>query len=391
MGEDHVKIAHVVTYISPDGAFGGPVRVALGQAEALAERGHEVTVYAAAPPNVASTTRQDGYTLKTFPARRVAPVRGFAAMSAPQLTNALKTDAHAFDVAHIHLARDLVTIPAARVFRKAGVPYVLQPHGMIDASDNLLATPLDVRATKPLLRNAAAVLTLTQREDEEIRKIESSSRTRRITNGIRLGALEPYEGRDNVVMYLARLAQRKRPTAFVEMAQRLRDSLPDTQFVIAGPDEGEGDAVRSAISRANMGNRLEWIGPVSPDDTQRLLSSARAYVLPAFNEVFPMSILEAMRAGTPVVTTDSLGIASACHHHGAAVITDGSPGELAQAVEAILTVDGEAQRLREGASIFLRQELDIAHVATALESTYAQMATSADASSDIHVRSAGNA
>ena len=38
-----MKIAHVVTYISPDGAFGGLVRVALGQAEALAERGHDVT------------------------------------------------------------------------------------------------------------------------------------------------------------------------------------------------------------------------------------------------------------------------------------------------------------------------------------------------------------
>lgn len=366
-----MKIAHVVTYVSEDGAFGGPVRVALGQAEALAERGHDITVYAAAPTSMAGVTEQNGYVLKTFPARRVAPIGGFASLSAPKLTQALKKDAPSLDFAHIHLARDLVTLPAARQIRKAGVPYVAQPHGMIDASDNLLAKPLDALVTRPLLRDAVAVLALTDREIEDITEIEPSARAIKIINGIRMRDLAPYDGRDDAVLYLARLAPRKRPVAFVEMARRLRDTLPNTRFVLAGPDEGEGDAVRSAIADAGMADRVEWIGPISPGETDALLASVRAYVLPAINEVFPMSIVESLRVGTPVVTTSSLGIAADCERYGAAVITDGSPEQLAASVAEIFRSDAEANRLRDGGLMFLRQELDISHVAQRLESLYA--------------------
>jgi glycosyltransferase involved in cell wall biosynthesis len=367
-----MKIAHVVTYVSPDGAFGGPVRVALGQAEALAERGHDVTVYAAAPAESAGVTHQDGYTLKTFPARRVAPVGGFAAVSAPKLTRALKRDAVSFDIAHIHLARDLVTLPAARRIRSAGVPYVVQPHGMIDASDNPLARPLDAWMTKPLLREAAAVLALTDNEVDDVATIEPSARTRKIINGIRIGTLEPYEGREEIVVFLARLHPRKRPLAFVEMARQLKSTLPHTRFVLAGPDEGEGDAVRWVIDDATMGDRLEWIGPVSPDQTDELLRSARVYVLPSVNEVFPMTILESLRVGTPVVTTRSLGIAGQCERYGAAILTDGTPERLASAVASIIASDQEATRLRNGGIEFLRQELDIARVASTLEELYSE-------------------
>jgi glycosyltransferase involved in cell wall biosynthesis len=365
-----MRIAHVVTYISPDGAFGGPVRVALGQAAALAERGHDVTVYAGAPRELAGTTFHDGYTLKTFAARRVAPVSGFAAMTAPDLAKALKSEAASFDIAHVHLARDLVTLPAAQRIRGTGMPYVLQPHGMIDASDHPLAKPLDAWVTKPLLRDAAAVLTLTDLEVEAIRDIEPNARTSPISNGIRIGELVAYDGRADVVLFLARLHPRKRPLAFVEMACVLRDVLPTTRFVLAGPDEGEGDAVRSAILDARMGDRLEWIGAVSPNQTEALLASARAYVLPSFGEVFPMTILESMRVGTPVVTTDSLGIAPDCVRFGAAVITDGSAQALAAGVRGTLTEPRIASGLRAGGLAYLRAKLDIATVGAALEEAY---------------------
>lgn len=365
-----MRIAHVVTYISPDGAFGGPVRVALGQAEALAERGHDVIVYAAAPSWLAGTTFQDGYTLKTFPAWRLVPAGGFATMTAPRLAKAIKMEAATFDVAHIHLARDLVTIPAARNVRSAGVPYVLQPHGMIDASLNPLARPLDAWATRPLLRNAGAVLTLTDREIEDIVGIESSARTVPISNGIRIEELRPYEGRDDLVLFLARLHERKRPLAFIEMARALSDILPTTRFVIAGPDEGEGDAVHAAIAAAGMGDRLAWIGAVSPDATEALLASARVFVLPSFGEIFPMTILESLRVGTPVVTTNSLGIAADCESYSAALITDGSIRQMAKAVDDVFHDVNMANRLRDGGLTYLRDKLDVADVAVGLEALY---------------------
>ena len=368
-----MRIAHVVTYVSPDGASGGPTRVALGQAEALAEIGHDVTVYAAAPPRLAQTVARGGYTLRTFPARRLAPLGGFASLAAPSMLTALRSDITKFDVAHIHLARDLVTLPAAHIVRRSHVPYVLQAHGMIDASRNPLSGPLDALLTKPVLRDAVVALALTDQEALDLTGIQPLTRVGKIINGVRVTDLRSYENREDLVLFLARLASRKRPLEFVKMATQLRDRLPSTRFILAGPDEGQGEAVRRAISDADMGDRLEWIGAVPPDSTDTILSTARVYVLPAVDEVFPMSILEALRVGTPVVTTDSLGIAPKCDHYGAAIITDGTSTQLANAVERVLSDPRESARLRQGGLDFIRSELDITMVAHALESTYASM------------------
>lgn len=369
----------MVTYISPDGAFGGPVRVALGQAAELAARGHQVTVYAGSPPSLAASTLEGGFTLRTFPARRIAPFGGFAALAAPTLRRALDRDLSDIDVVHVHMARDLVTIPAALKVRARQIPYVLQPHGMIDASSNPIAGPLDALATRRLLRDAQAVLTLTEQESKDILGIERRARVTPIRNGIHFDHQPSYEGRDSTVLFLARLASRKRPVAFVEMAIQLRELLPDTRFVLAGPDEGEGPAVVAAIASSGMADRIEWIGPVEPSATDALIASARAFVLPSFNEIFPMSLLEAFRAGTPVVTTSSLGIADAAAGYSAAIITNGSASELAQGVLEVMTDDTVPSTLRAGAERYLRAELGISAVVADLEGVYVQSLAGAGA------------
>ena len=264
------------------------------------------------------------------------------------------------------------------------MPYVVQPHGMIDASDNPLAKRLDAFATKALLRDAKAVLTLTDREVNDITGIEPAARTAPISNGIRVGELVPYEDRDDVVLFLARLHPRKRPLAFVEMARALKETMPTTRFVLAGPDEGEGPAVRTAIADAGMGDRLEWIGAASPDQTEGLLASARAYVLPSFGEVFPMTILESLRVGTPVVTTDSLGIAADCERFGAAALTDGSVSGLSTALSRVLGSAQVAKNLRLGGLEFLRESLDIRDVASRLEQRYVEAGLKASVLSTAH-------
>jgi glycosyltransferase involved in cell wall biosynthesis len=365
-----MKVAHVVTYASTDGAFGGPVRVAFAQAEALAALGHEVTVYAGAPAGEASETRRDGFLLKTFPVRRVAPFGGFATLWPRGLARALRRDAQTYDVAHVHLARDLVTLPAALRFGAAQVPYVVQTHGMVDASDHRLARFLDVVATRRALRGASCWLVLTDTESADLLALAPPQRVARITNGVKIGEMPAYSGRGDVVLFLARLHERKRPLAFVAMATELRERLPEASFVMIGPDEGEGLAVSNAIKAAGLGERLVWNGSVAHEYTGDAFASARVYVLPAVNEVFPMSIIESLAAGTPVVTTDSLGIAEACEAHGAAIITDGTPLALADAVEAVFLNPAVAEDLRHGGESYLRDELDIRTVAQQLVREY---------------------
>ncbi len=354
-----MKIAQVVTYISPDGAFGGPTRVALAQAEALSARGHEVEVFAAAPDRQPRVYEQAGFTIRTFPAKYVSKRLGFAGMYAPGLTSALRRDLQRFDAVHIHLARDLVTLPAARVARKGGSKVILQPHGMIDESSHPLARPVDSWEVKPSLHNAAAVLTLTGKEAEDIAAIAPAAITIPIINGIAHRDMPPIETRMNRVVFLARLQERKRPAEFVKMAAILVERGLQFEFILAGPDEGQGAEVTDLIASLNLGSQVSWIGAVDPDETDALLGGGRAYVLPSVGEVFPMSVLEAFRAGTPTVVTDSLGIADKCTQYGAAIVTDGSAAALADAVQQVVENPSLANSLREGARNFIESELNM--------------------------------
>lgn len=365
-----MKVAQVVTYVSPDGAFGGPTRVAQAQCAALAELGHDVQLFAAAPVDAPEDTNVDGYRLRLFPAKRLAARLGFAGMRAAGLTAALRHEAPSLDVAHLHLARDLVTLPAARALPPRDVPYVVQPHGMIDASSNPLAGPIDALWTKPALRDARRVLTLTAQEDADIASIEPRSRTSRIANGIRVTIAPPLDGREPTVVFLARLHPRKRPVAFVEMAARIAEHRPATRFILGGPDEGELGATRETIERLGLSAVFEIRGAVAPHETDALLRSASVFVLPSVGEVFPMTVLEAFRAGTPAVVTDSLGISDDCRAYDAAVVTDGSVAALADAVIAVLDDPVRAEQLRAGATSYLRDRLDISSVAGTLSEIY---------------------
>lgn len=365
-----MRIAHVVTYTSADGAFGGPTRVALAQAKALAERGHDVTVFAGSPPREAGDTQRDGFRLRTFPVQKVAPFGGFATLRPRGMRAALSAQARELDVAHVHMARDLATLPAALTLRKIGVPYVTQTHGMIDRSDRRLAAVLDRIATGRALVGAGSWLLLTPGEKTDLAHVAAPGRTRAVRNGVDLRETTPLDQRSDTVLFLARLHERKRPLAFIEMAKRLADDLPHTEFLLIGPDEGEGAAVARAIGASGLGNRLRWAGALSPDETASAMESARVYVLPAVNEVFPMTILESFVAGTPVVTTSSLAIAPDCERFGAALITDGTVEQLAAAVLRARNDTDLAASLRHGAAAYLEAELDIKNVARDLEDEY---------------------
>ena len=57
---ESVRVVHAVTLITPDGAFGGPVRVAVNQARELQTRGHDVEIVAACSGYAGRPANGDG-------------------------------------------------------------------------------------------------------------------------------------------------------------------------------------------------------------------------------------------------------------------------------------------------------------------------------------------
>lgn len=322
-----MRVLHVVTLISEDGAYGGPARVAVNQAEALVERGHDVTVIAAGRGPLPVSA---GVHFRLFTPVGLVPRSGYAGLAAPGMLRWILKHGREFDVVHVHLARDLVTLPAARLCRALGVRVVAQTHGMIDPSGKLLAGPLDVLLTKPVLRAAAAVFHLTSREREDLIGVAGQAMPLvLLTNGVPV--LPERRRRDHLeVLFLARLHPRKRADLFVDMAEIIVRDNDSAVFALVGPDEGSGAEIeRRTVSYPH----IRWEGAIAPSSTADRMRDAAVYVLPSMDEPYPMSVLEAMAVGLPVVVSDTCGLAPDVGRIGCGIVVP--TGDLVALVSAV--------------------------------------------------------
>lgn len=332
-----LRVLHAVTLHSPTHAFGGPVRVAVNLGRGLAARGHQVRLTALGDgfPG-ALPTDVDGLPARLYPARTILPL-GFSGITSPALlagAGALVKDA---DVVHVHLARDLVTLPVALAALRAGRPLVLQTHGMVDPSGRPLAKLLDAVAVRRVLRGASAVLYLTDHERKDLDAVVGGPLTGavRLVNGVPAQEPRPAPTGPPRILYAARLQARKRPTDFVAAVPEILRHHPDATFVLAGPDEGERAAVDALVAELGVGDRVSRPGPLTSERMLDELRRAHVYVLPSVAEPFPMSVLEALSVGTPAVVTTSNGLARDIAEAGAGRVVQDAAG-LAPAVCALL-------------------------------------------------------
>jgi glycosyltransferase involved in cell wall biosynthesis len=280
-----------------------------------------------------------------------------------------------YDVVHVHLGRDLTTLPAARLLQLRGVPYVVQTHGMIDTSQRRLAGPLDALMTRSVLAGASRVLVLTERDERDVAVVMRGRpwRAERLANGVSTASApaDPAPGRPEV-LFLGRLEKRKRPLAFVRMAARALAQGVAADFALVGADEGELPAVREAMAGLPQ---VRYEGPAPMQGSLERLRRASLLVLPTDADTFPMVLLEAMSVGVPVVCMTSCGLAPAVQAAGAGlVVPDGDDDAAAQAVARILADPRAAAAMGRAGRALVEREYSIAAVAGRLEDLYREAA-----------------
>ena len=127
-------------------------------------------------------------------------------------------------------------------------------------------------------------------------------------------------GDENVLLFLGRMGQKKGIYVLLEAFSRVVQHRKGVRLVCAG--DGDLEGVRRAADNLNLADNIEILGWVDEERRSQLLAAASIYVLPSFAEGLPMSILEAMSAGLPIVSTCVGGIPEA--------VTDGAEGYLVE-------------------------------------------------------------
>ena len=367
-----MNVLQVLTLVTPDGAYGGPARVAFNQASEIRAQGHSVTITGACRGYGQPPHDLYGTPVRLFRARQVVPFTGHAGIAAPSAIYWMFKNRRNIDVVHVHLGRDLVSMPAALLALLLKKRVVIQTHGMIIKSKHPIAPALDRFLTRPILRRADAVLYLTSRERDDLLEVESGIAAQALPNGVPPSPpLSPPNDGGVEVLYLARLHERKRPALFVETARDILSEGIDARFTLIGPDGGEGAKVREAITRGREFEKsINWEGSLPPEKTADRMAHASIYVLPSVDEPFSMSVLEAMAIGLPVVITESCGLADTVRASGCGIVVDHSQKSLTSAVRRLIEDPALREKMGDAGRETARENFSMDAIGRTLLSVY---------------------
>lgn len=110
---------------------------------------------------------------------------------------------------------------------------------------------------------------------------------------------------DPFLLALGTIEPRKDLPALVAAFDLLAEQRHDLRLVVAGPDGWGTDDFSAATAAATHRDRIDRIGWVGESERSLLLANADVLVYPSRYEGFGLPPLEAMAAGTPVVSTDA--------------------------------------------------------------------------------------
>jgi L-malate glycosyltransferase len=141
--------------------------------------------------------------------------------------------------------------------------------------------------------------------------------------------------------------------SLVHAFRLLRETYPEIELDLVGPGLAEGDALPAALAREGSCHGIRFLGVLDRDALAATLDEARALVHPSVSECCPMVVLEAMRAGVPVVAGRKAGGTPWMLEHGrAGILVDvRDPTALARGVATLLEDDALARGYAERARL----------------------------------------
>ena len=390
---DHttMRISFVIPYFYPALGYGGTPRLAYDMARGLTNRGHQVTVFttdAGGKDRIAKAVIQDidehGLDgMKVFFYRNLSnrlalrhrlflPARFF---------RDVRTLMANTDVVHIHDLRSFLSVAAYRAAHALRIPYALSPHGGLPRLGKQSSKMIfDALWGKALLRDSAALCAISPLEERDAKAL-----------GIETPRIHPFPpainsadyrnlptrrtfasrwglGDRKIVLFLGRLHWIKGADILIE-AISLIPELKDVHVVIAGPDDGAENQLRSLVLAKKLQRRVTFTGFLNAKEKTSALVDSDIVVIPSRREGFPLTILESLACKTPVILTSACDLGNWIQQHPVIRFSSEDSQDLAKKIKAALCDPPVAKRMLD-ASSFVLDEFSLEALAQRAEVLY---------------------
>lgn len=341
----------------------GAERVVQQLSETLADREHEVTVVTSSDSIHRTRERQNGVVVHRSPS--------ITSINTTQIAPTLSIDGlhREFDIAHAHNSTPPGVIAAALYAQARDVPLVITHHGGEHYESHgsfLRRTGLWAYTKllmKPIFDSAEAVVLPSAGYTYESRVISHlTSQIYTIPNGVELNEFRSHNKAsakqqiglsesNRVVLYLGSHHPRKGVDILLEaFCQFKREhAAEDTTLVLAGSGTLTDQLVKTAED-SSFSESILFPGFVPESEKATYMNAADCFVLPSTTagaEMFPLVLLEAAAAKTPLVASDFPTIRSVLDGTGASqLIKPGTPHALSDAIAEVLLSNDQSDRAR---------------------------------------------
>ena len=151
---------------------------------------------------------------------------------------------------------------------------------------------------------------------------------------------------DPSVLFLGFLSELKGCFDIPKVAESVAKEIKDVHFVLAGSGTaGDLQQIQALAKEQGVEKQLVFPGWANGKEKDGLLQQASVFFLPSYTEGMPMSILEAMGYGLPVVSTTVGGIPELVEHGKSGFLLE--PGDTEGFAEAIITLLKDSRKRME--------------------------------------------
>jgi 1,2-diacylglycerol 3-alpha-glucosyltransferase len=118
-----------------------------------------------------------------------------------------------------------------------------------------------------------------------------------------------YKADDILLVYAGRIALEKNLPFLLKSFAGMSEALPNAQLLLLGSGvQIYEDEIRNLIGELNLSERVRLTGRIAYDQLPAYLAMCDIFVTASVTEVHPLSVIEAMGAGLPVMGIQSVGV-----------------------------------------------------------------------------------
>jgi glycosyltransferase involved in cell wall biosynthesis len=347
-----MKIAHVCPFFKPVVCGVGTVVYELARQQIL--KGHEVHVFTSDFNKIKSTGEAQEI-IDGIKVHRCKHVLRFGQFATFWPSVYAKLVGGKFDIVHSHNFGHPHVILAGLAARKLGVKHIHSTHLPWTARRSAISKYVVdfYYAVYGSIFNSITdrVLILAPQEKIYLNKF-GIGKAEVLPNGVnrKFFSTKTIKKEATKILFLGRLSPTKGPDLFVKAAIKLSEKYSNTEFLLAGPDEG----LRKELERAAKGQmNIKILGEVSEKQKLNLLKNSDTFVLPSRREGLPLTLLEAMASSCPIIAAPVDGVKSVFRDNiNGLFFKPGDSNDLARVMEHM--IDSEAKRKKFSKNNFMR-------------------------------------